>query len=205
VLPYAQFRGAGSFPRPTPHFIFESLRCHACLPFGKCCGAWKDHGVLHSETLTFLTAETLVSSPLNATDHETPRGLYNDFLKWFFLVTAIAWLLLALPLYLLGEANILWGAIAGCCLPALCFVIGFYSMCRNLHRPPNQLMIAFVGGMLARMLFIGLTFFLILWLTQLHVASLLTSLFGFYILYLVLELYFVNGRFKHIKEGQQWA
>jgi hypothetical protein len=59
--------------------------------------------------------------------------------------------------------------------------------------------------MLARMLFIGLAFFLILWLTQLHVVSLLTSLFGFYILYLVLELYFVNGRFKHIKEGQQWA
>ncbi|ETX08150.1 MAG: hypothetical protein ETSY2_07055 [Candidatus Entotheonella gemina] len=120
-------------------------------------------------------------------------------------MTAIAWLLLALPLYFLGEAQILWGTIVGCLLPALCFVIGFYSMCRNLHRPLNKLMTAFFGGMLARMAFIGLAFFLILWLTQLHVASLLTSLFGFYILYLVLELYFVNGRFKHIKEGQQWA
>lgn len=142
---------------------------------------------------------------MNATSDETPRSLFNDFLKWLCGVTAIAWLLLALPLYFLGEAKILWGTIVGCCLPALCFVVGFHSMCRNLHRPLNKLMVAFFGGMLARMLFIGLAFFLILRLTQLHVASLLTSLFGFYILYLVLELYFVNGRFKHIKEGQQWA
>lgn len=142
---------------------------------------------------------------MNATDSETPRGLFNDFMKGLCLVTAIAWLLLALPLYFLGEAKILWGTIVGCFLPALCFGVGFYSMCRNLHRPLNKLMVAFFGGMLARMVFIGLAFFLILWLTQLHVASLLTSLFGFYILYLVLELYFVNGRFKHIKEGQQWA
>jgi len=127
-----------------------------------------------------------------------PRVLFNDFLKGFCMITAIAWLLLALPLYFLGEAEILWGTIVGCFLPALCFVVGFHSMCRNLHRPLNKLMIAFFGGMLARLLFIGLAFFLILLLTQLHVTSLLTSLFGFYFLYLALELYFVNGRFKHI-------
>lgn len=140
---------------------------------------------------------------MNATGDATPRGLFNDFLKRLCLVTAIAWLLLALPLYFLGEADILWGTIVGCALPAFCFVVGFYSMCRNLHRPLNKLMIAFFGGMLARMLFIGLAFFLILSLTQLHIVSLVISLFGFYILYLVLELYFVNGRFQHIKEGQQ--
>jgi hypothetical protein len=162
-------------------------------------------GQRNSETVTLFVAETIVSSPMNTTDDETPRGLFNHFLKWWLLLTVSAWVLLALPLYLLGEAKILWGTIVGCFLPALCFVVGFYSMCRNLHRPPNKLMIAFFGGMLARMLFIGLTFFLILRLTQLHVASLLASLFGFYVLYLVLELYFVNGRFKHIKEGQQWA
>jgi hypothetical protein len=150
-------------------------------------------------------AEIFVSTPMNTVGDDTPRNLFSDFLKGWFMVTAGAWLLLALPLYLLGEAEILWGTIVGCCLAALCFVVGFYTMCRNLHRSPNKLMIAFFGGMLARMLFIGLAFFLILWLTQLHVASLLASLFGFYVLYLALELYFVNGRFKHIQEGQQWA
>jgi hypothetical protein len=155
--------------------------------------------------LISFAAETIVSSPIKTSNDETPRGLFYDFMKWWFLVTASAWVLLALPLYLLGEVDILWGTIVGCALAALCFVVGFYSMCRNLHRSPNKLMIAFFGGMLARMLFIGLAFFLILWLTELHVVSLLASLFGFYILYLALELYFVNGRFKHIKEGQQWA
>ncbi len=142
---------------------------------------------------------------MNATDDETPRSLFHHFMKWLLLMTSVSWLLLAVPLYLLGEAKIVWGAIVGCFLPALCFIVGFYSMCRNMHRPLNNLMIAFFGGMLARMVFIGLAFFLILWLTQLHVVSLLISLFGYYFLYLALELYFVNGRFKHIKEGQQWA
>lgn len=155
--------------------------------------------------LISFTAETIVSSPMNSIGKHTPRGLFNDFMKWLLLITAITWLLLAVPLYLLGEAKVLWGTMVGCLLSALCFAVGFYSMCRNLHRPLNKLMVAFFGGMLARMLFIGLAFFLILLLTQLHVASLLTSLFGFYVLYLILELYFVNGRFKHIKEGQQWA
>lgn len=138
-------------------------------------------------------------------ESEASRALFHDFMKGFLLVTAAAWVLLAIPLYYLGEAKIWWGAIVGCFLPALCFVVGFYTMCRNLHRPFNKLMVAFFGGMLARMLFIGLAFVLILLLTQLHVASLLTSLFGFYFLYLALELYFVNGRFKRMKEGQQWA
>ena len=146
-----------------------------------------------------------MSSPTKATGHATPRDLFNAFLKGLFLVTAAAWLLLALPLFWFGEAAIVWGAIVGCFLPALCFVVGFYSMCRNLHRPLNKLMVAFFGGMLARMAFIGLTFFLILLLTQLHVMSLITSLIGFYFLYLVLELYFVSGRFKDTEEGQQWA
>jgi Ca2+/Na+ antiporter len=146
-----------------------------------------------------------VSSPTKATGDATPRDLFNAFLKGLFLVTAAAWLLLALPLYWLGKAAIVWGVVVGCCLPALCFIVGFYSMCRNFHRPLNKLMMAFFGGMLARMFFIGLAFFLLLLLTQMHVTSLLTSLCGFYFLYLVLELYFVNGRFKDMKEGQQWA
>lgn len=200
MVPYEKFRGAGSFPRPTSLSIFELSRCLACTPFCKRRAVLRVLRTLNYGIRRFyhdvLTAETLVSSPMHTTEDETPRALFNDFVKWLFLLTAIAWVLLALPLYFLGKAQILWAAIVGCCLPALSFVAGFYSMCRNLHRPLNKLMIAFFGGMLARMAFIGLSFFLILRLTQLHVASLLTSLLGFYILYLVLELYFVNGRFR---------
>lgn len=188
------------FPTPTPHSIFESYGRMPCfkrllrrVTQGRCDPWFEGH------------AETIVSSSINVTDDQTPRGLFHDFLKWLWLSTAIVWLLLATPLYLLGEVNILWGTLVGCLLPAVCFVAGFYAMCRNMHRPFNKLMVAFFGGMLARMLFIGLALLLILLLTQLHLASLLTSLFGFYILYLALEIYFVNGRFKCIKEGQQWA
>lgn len=143
-----------------------------------------------------MTVDHSIPTTGSDAESERSRALFNDFMRWFLWVTVAVWLLLAIPLYLLGEPKIWWGTLVGCLLPALCFVVGFYSMCRNLHRPFNKLMAAFFGGMLVRMLFIGLAFGLIMLLTQPHVASLLISLFGFYFLYLGLELYFVNGRFN---------
>ena len=65
----------------------------------------------------------------------------------------------------------------------------------------QKFMVVFMSGMLARLFFIGIVFFLMLWLTQLHVASFLVSLLGFYVLYLILELYFVNNRLHNVKEN----
>lgn len=129
------------------------------------------------------------------------ESMFHDFFKWMLALTGAAWVLLALPLYAWGQPEMIWGTVVGCALPALCFTVGFYSVCRYFHMPMNKLMMVFLGGMLARLGFIGATFFLILWLTQLHVISFLASLLGFYILYLTLELYFVNNRFHRMKEG----
>jgi hypothetical protein len=122
--------------------------------------------------------------------------MFYNFLKIICITTGVIWGLLALPLYFLGEPMIVWGALAGCLLSALCFTIGFYAVCRAFHQSLRTLMIAVFGGMLARLLFIGAIFVLIVTLTPLHPVSFLSSLLGFYTLYLVIELYFVNNRLR---------
>lgn len=120
--------------------------------------------------------------------------MYLKCLKIAGITTGITWLLIALPLYWFAETQMVWGAISGFLLSAFCFSAGFYAICRSYHASLNRLMIAVFGGMLARMVLIGAIFLLVVWWTSLHVVSFLASLLGFYVLFLVLELYFVKQR-----------
>lgn len=122
--------------------------------------------------------------------------MFFAFLKTIGVATGVAWGLLALPLYFLADPMIVWGALVGCILSALCFTAGFYAVCRSFQQSLQTLMITVFGGMLARLLFIGAIFVLIVTLTPLHPVSFLSSLLGFYTLYLVIELYFVNNRLQ---------
>jgi hypothetical protein len=63
-------------------------------------------------------------------------------------------------------------------------------------------MMAFFGGMLLRLFLIGAALIGILKLTQLHLVSVVVSLLGFYTLYLILEIYFVNGRLHQVKGSE---
>lgn len=139
-------------------------------------------------------------------DTRSPNGLqyesmFNHFCKWMLALTALAWVLLAVPLYTWGHPMIVWAVVVGCLLSAICFGVGFFSVCLCIDQPQQKFMMVFFGGMLARLAFVGIVFFLILWLTPLHVLSFLASLMGFYVIYLILELSFVNSKFQNVKEG----
>jgi len=110
---------------------------------------------------------------------------------------------MALPLYFLAEPMIVWGSLLGWVLSAICFTAGFYAVCRAFHRSFRVLMITVFGGMLARLLFVGVAFVLLMTLTSLHVVSFLSSLLGFYMLYLVIELHFINSRLQSREEHSQ--
>ena len=126
--------------------------------------------------------------------------MFITFLKWLMALTAIVWILLTIPLYIVGKPEMVWAVLIGWGLSALSYVVGFYLVCRSVDAPLNRFMLVFFGGMLARLMVIGVVFLLILLLTQLHVGGFLASLLGFYVLYLILELYFVNSRLRSAPE-----
>jgi hypothetical protein len=129
--------------------------------------------------------------------------MFIDFLKILGITLGITWVLLVPLMYFLAPAILLREILMGCLLPVVCFIPGFYAVSWAVHRPLRPFMIAVFGGMLVRLLLIGLTFVLLVKLAQLHVATLLFSLIGFYTLCLIVELYFVNNRIRHREEVQK--
>src|SRR2546423_7472028 len=129
--------------------------------------------------------------------------MFIDFLKILGITLGITWVVLIPLMYFLAPAMLLREVLIGCLLPVVCFIPGFYAVSWAVHRPLRPFMIAVFGGMLVRLLFIGLTFVLLVKLAQLHVATLLFSLIGFYTLCLIVELYFVNNRIRHREEVQK--
>jgi hypothetical protein len=129
--------------------------------------------------------------------------MFLAFLKMMSVTTGIAWGLIAILLYYLANPVIVWGVLVGWLLSATCFTTGFYAICRSFQRSFRVLMITIFGGMLARLVFIGAIFILLVNLTSLHVTSFLVSLLGFYVVYLIIELHFVHSKLhrweKHSK------
>src|SRR5262249_22524538 len=123
--------------------------------------------------------------------------MFFDFLKILGIALSIVWVFLILFLYFFEPSMPLKEIFVGCFLPVLCFIPGFYAISWAVDRPFRPFMIAVFGGMLARLVFIGISFVLIVTLTKVHISSLLFSLVGFYALCLVVELYFVNGKIQH--------
>lgn len=109
-------------------------------------------------------------------------------------ILTIVWASLVLFLYFLDKCALFKEILIGCLLPVACFIPGFYVVSWAVNRPFRPFLIAVFGGMLARLFFISMAFMLIATLTQLHMASLLFSLVGFYTLCLVVELYFINSK-----------
>ena len=117
--------------------------------------------------------------------------MFNRFLKVAGMATVLAWLLLAPLLLVFATAEVLWWAAAGCVPSALFFVYEFYTLSKADRQDLTSFMQAFLGGMVVRMLVVGVVLFLLIRFTNVHLTSFVFSLFGFYLLYLVIELYFV--------------
>ena len=125
--------------------------------------------------------------------------MFNSFLKVAGLATVLAWLLLAPLLYVFTTPDVLWWAVVGCLPSALFFIYEFYTLSKADRQDLTSFMQTFLGGMIVRMFLVGVILFLLIKFTDVHLMSFVFSLFGFYLLYLVIELYFViKGSRQHV-------
>ena len=129
--------------------------------------------------------------------------MFFDFLKILGITLSIVWGFLISFLYFFEQSILLKEIFVGCFLPVVCFIPGFYAVSWAIDRPFRPFMIAVFGGMLIRLVFIGIGFILLVTLTKFHVSSLLFSLVGFYTLCLVVELCFVKAKYNVDEEVQK--
>ena len=129
--------------------------------------------------------------------------MFFDFLKILGITLSIVWIFLISFLYFFQQSILLKEIVVGCFLPVVCFIPGFYAVSWAIDRPFRSFMIAVFGGMLIRLVFIGIAFILIVILTKLHMSILLFSLVGFYTLCLVVELCFVKAKYNIDEDVQK--
>ncbi len=120
-------------------------------------------------------------------------------IDWVFprrvaLVVLAAVALAAYPLMRLGNREILLAAAAGCALSTVNALAGFLTIEVAFGKSYTSFLKAVLGGMGLRMLFALGALAVLIAVVHLHTVALTVSLLGFYVIYLVLEILYLQKK-----------
>ena len=111
-------------------------------------------------------------------------------------------LISAYPAYSAGGWASLRALLIGCTISTVNVIAGTVSIVWSFDKPQPVFLKAILGGMAARMMAIFIVLVMVVKLTDLLVLPLVGSMFGFYIVFQVLELRFVVKRGQVQKESE---
>jgi len=103
-------------------------------------------------------------------------------------------LVVAYPLVRLHDPDILLAALAGCALSTLNALAGFLTIEIAFGKSYTAFLKAILGGMGARMLLLLVALTLLITVYRMHTVALTVSLLGFYVIYLVLEIVYLQKK-----------
>jgi hypothetical protein len=116
---------------------------------------------------------------------------FKGFLKQVVVALAAAFVLGAYPLYAFGDRELILSVAIGCGICTANVLAGSLSILIGFDKPNQDFLKILFGGMLLRMLVIGILVFLIVKFTTVQVFGLILSLFLFYVLFQILEISFL--------------
>jgi hypothetical protein len=100
----------------------------------------------------------------------------------------------AYPVMRLGGGDILLAAAAGCLLSTLNALAGFVTIEIAFGKSYTAFLKAVLGGMAVRMLLALGALMILIAVYHLHTVALTVSLLGFYMIYLVLEILYLQKK-----------
>ena len=118
----------------------------------------------------------------------------KGFAKQVALVLAAGIVLGGYPIYSAWGGPALIGALAGCAISTANVIAGVVSIVWAIDKPQPVFLKVILGGMAARMSAIFAVLVALVKLTDLSVYPMVSSMFGFYLVFQVLELRFVVSR-----------
>jgi hypothetical protein len=106
----------------------------------------------------------------------------------------------AYPLLAWGTPEIYWGVGAGALLSTANVLAGYWTVERSFHRSHTAFMKAVIGGMGLRMAGMLGAMLLCLSVLKLHTIAFTGSLLGLYVIFLVLEILYLQNKVstKHV-------
>lgn len=125
----------------------------------------------------------------------------GDFLKGVALTFGVVAVVSAYPIMQWGTPEVLWALVAGAVLSTLNVIAGVLAIEYAFSRSYTTFLKVVLGGMGVRLLvLLGMMLLLIL-VVRMHTVALTVSLLGFYAVYLVLEVTFIQRKFDAKNEG----
>jgi hypothetical protein len=125
----------------------------------------------------------------------------QSFLLQVGLVLAGAALLLAYPLAVYATPAIRSAIAAGALLSTANVLLGYAAIEYAFHRSATTFLKAVVGGMGVRMVVMLAALTGLILLAGMHAVALMASLMGFYAVFLVLEIFFIQRKVSLKNEG----
>jgi hypothetical protein len=126
----------------------------------------------------------------------------KGFLKQVVLVLVAGLVIGGYPIHSTWGWPSLMAALIGCAISTANIIAGAASIVWSFDKPQPVFLKAILGGMAVRMMAIFTALILIVKLTDLLIYPLVGSMFGFYLVFQVLELRFVVNRGQVQKESE---
>lgn len=117
-----------------------------------------------------------------------------EFIRQVGLVCIAVLVLAAYPIYAYTGVASLKGVLAGCGIAALNVLAGCLAAVWAFEKPQKVFLKTVLGGMLIRMIGVGLVFLLLIRYTGVDTLALTLSLISFFALFQVFEIRFLATR-----------
>jgi hypothetical protein len=128
-------------------------------------------------------------------DYSFPRQVLLVFVGG----TALA----AYPLFTHGSADVIRAVAAGALLSLVNVLAGYAAIEYSFDKSYTTFLKAVLGGMGVRLLVMLGCFVVMIEVLRFRVLPLVASLFGFYLIYLILEVMFIQKKMNKRVEGSQ--
>ena len=120
----------------------------------------------------------------------------RSFFKNILYVILGSVIISAYPLYALASKEIVIAVIAGALLSTINMMLGYISIEMAYERSMTKFMKWILGGMGIRLLFLLAALFFVIKVLQFHLLAFIISLFGFYTVYLILEILHIDKKVR---------
>jgi hypothetical protein len=115
-----------------------------------------------------------------------------NFLKYAAIISIVIFAAAAYPVYKYASTVQIYSFAAGYGISLLNALIGYKLNTMAFARPTKSFMVLVFGGMGIRLLIVMMILLVILVYTNLDSMSLVASVFFFYTLFIILEIYFLQ-------------
>jgi hypothetical protein len=118
----------------------------------------------------------------------------GGFLRKIAVVIAVVGLLLAYPLAAYASREIILATVAGAVLSTINVLLGYLAIEYSFQKSYSTFLKAVLGGMGVRMLLILGAMVILILQYRMNAVALTVSMFGFTVIYLVLEVLFIQKK-----------